>query len=134
VRQRAIALREAIYHIFSDTADGEEPNPHDVQTLNRELATAWDHLRLAPTGGGFAWEWVAEGNELDRVLWLVARSAAELLTSGPLDRVRECANDPCGWLFVDLSRNRSRRWCDMQDCGNKVKARRHYARTKLNGR
>ncbi len=53
-----------------------------------------------------------------------------LLTSPSLARVRHCASASCGWLFVDVSRNHSRRWCDMEDCGNRAKARRHYARLK----
>jgi predicted RNA-binding Zn ribbon-like protein len=64
------------------------------------------------------------------MLWPVARSAADLLTSQEQSRVRECAASDCGWLFLDLSRNRSRRWCDMETCGNRTKARRHYARSK----
>ena len=79
----------------------------------------------------FTWEPATEGaTSLDWPLWPVVWSAVELLTADALRRVLECANDPCGWLFVDLSRNRSRRWCDMRDCANKVKARRHHARTK----
>ena len=84
----------------------------------------------ADTGAQFVWEPVAEADDLQTLLWPVVWSAVELLTGGPVERVRECDNDPCGWLFVDMSRNRSRRWCDMRDCGNRVKARRHYARTK----
>jgi len=52
------------------------------------------------------------------------------LTSEELDRVRECADDRgCGYLFMDTSRNRSRKWCDMRGCGNRAKAQRHYRRT-----
>ena len=65
----------------------------------------------------------------DRILWPVARSAGELLISDKLDRVRQCADDRgCGYLFVDTSRNRSRRWCSMESCGNRAKAHRHYQR------
>ena len=65
----------------------------------------------------------------ERVLWPVVWSAANLLTSRILERVGQCADDRgCGWLFMDLSRNRSRRWCDMKDCGNRDKVRRYYAR------
>ena len=64
------------------------------------------------------------------MLWPVAWSAAELLAQGPLERIRECpGQDTCGWLFLDLSKNASRRWCDMRVCGNRAKARRHYERT-----
>ena len=64
------------------------------------------------------------------MLWRLAVDASDLLTSTDLDRVRECSGDTCSWLFLDRSRNRSRRWCDMADCGNRAKARRHYSRLK----
>jgi len=58
----------------------------------------------------------------------VARSAAELLTSQKLGRVKVCAGEGCGWIFLDESRNGSRRWCDSRDCGNRERVRRHLAR------
>ncbi len=58
------------------------------------------------------------------MLW----SAADLLTTAELALVGECAGEGCSWLFLDTSRNRSRLWCSMEDCGNRAKARRHYAR------
>jgi predicted RNA-binding Zn ribbon-like protein len=64
------------------------------------------------------------------VAWWVARSAAELLTSKELTSVRECAGYDCGRLFMDGTKNRSRRWCDMASCGNRAKGRRHYERRK----
>jgi predicted RNA-binding Zn ribbon-like protein len=69
-------------------------------------------------------------DELDRMLWPVARSAADTLTSGDLKRVRRCARQGCDWLFVDTSKNRSRRWCSMSMCGSRVKAGRYYRRVK----
>ena len=78
----------------------------------------------APT---FEWSWDQGGAELDRVLWPVVLAAAELLTSGEPARLKLCGGHDCSWLFLDQSKNRSRRWCSMQDCGNRVKAKRHYA-------
>jgi predicted RNA-binding Zn ribbon-like protein len=78
----------------------------------------------------FGWVWVGIEDDLTGFLWPVARAAAELLTSGQVVRLRECAGDPCGWLFLDLSKNGSRRWCDMADCGNRAKARRYRERKK----
>ncbi|HET7768797.1 MAG TPA: CGNR zinc finger domain-containing protein [Chloroflexota bacterium] len=130
-RRRAIGLREGLYHLFrSLAAEGEAPDERDVAALNAWLPEAMARRRLALAGGHFTWVASVPAGELEGPLWPVVWSAVELLTAGPLDRVRECDNDPCGWLFVDSSRNRSRRWCDMRDCGNRVKARRHYARTR----
>ena len=61
-------------------------------------------------------------------MWLLAQSAAELLTSASMEQVRACDADTCRWLFLDTSRNHTRRWCDMKVCGNRMKARRFQAR------
>jgi predicted RNA-binding Zn ribbon-like protein len=127
VLERAVALREAIYRCFSARAAGMEMDAGDLEVVNREVAGAMAHLRVAPGTERCEWAW-AGSDELDRVLWPIARSAAELLTGEELDRVKECAGDACGWLYLDTSRNRSRRWCDMKACGNRAKARRHYHR------
>ena len=126
--ERAKALREAIYRIFSAVAHESEPARADLALLNEELAQALAHARVVPAEEGFVYAWDEERDALDRLLWPVARSAAELLVSAELNRVRECSDEICGWLFLDMSKNRSRRWCDMRDCGNQAKARRHYAR------
>jgi predicted RNA-binding Zn ribbon-like protein len=131
VRRRAITLREAIFRIFARAASGEAPGEGDLAELNGSLGRALGHLRLSvgPTGAGWGWE--DDAPTLDRVLWPVAWSAAEMLTRRErLERVRECASGTCRWLFLDRSRNRSRRWCDMKVCGNRDKARRHYRKTK----
>jgi predicted RNA-binding Zn ribbon-like protein len=126
--ERAISLRETIYRIFSAVAGERLPDAGDLDGLNRSLAEALPHLRVTQATDGFGWDWDGESGALDRMVWPIVWSAAELLNSDELAQVRKCANDPCGWLFLDLSRNHSRRWCDMRDCGNRVKARRHYAR------
>ncbi len=130
VLRRAVALREAIYRLFSALAAGRPPADADLAVLNAALAEALPRLRLAASEEGFVWTWAGDADALDAVLWPVARSAAELLTADERDRVRECADDNCGWLFLDMSRNRSRRWCSMEGCGNRAKARRYYARKK----
>ena len=130
VLRRALALREAIYAAMHATVE-DRPVPADaLATINAEAARAGAHARIVPADSGFAWSWDEGGPSLDRPLWPVARSTAELLTSPELSQVRECAADDCGWLFVDTSKNHSRRWCDMAVCGNRAKARRHYARTR----
>jgi predicted RNA-binding Zn ribbon-like protein len=128
-RRRAVRLREALYRIFSAHARGREPVASDLQLLNHELAAACQHRRLAQDIGAYAWNWET-GEKFERVIWPIACSAAELLTSPELARVRECAGPGCGWLFLDASRNHSRRWCSMESCGNRTKARRHYERTR----
>ena len=102
-----------------------------LDALNEEVSNALAHGRLAPTGEGFGWIWPGFADEPESLLWPVAKSAADLLTSERLARVRECAGGTCGWLFIDTSKNHSRRWCDMRDCGNVAKAKRHYHKKRM---
>lgn len=124
---RAGALREALYRLFKAVVEGWEPEAEDVALLNRELLCARQHERLAPAGGAFGWEWDGD-TALERVLWPIVRSAADLLASPELRRVAQCAGEECGWLFLDTSRSGRRRWCDMGDCGNLAKVRRYRER------
>lgn len=124
----AHALREAIHEVVTARAERREPSAAAAEMLNRFLGRALGRLRLGVEGDACSWTFVDQGDELDRMLWPVAWSTASLLTSADASLVRACANEHCGWLFVDRSRNRSRRWCDMKGCGNMAKARRHYAR------
>jgi len=129
---RALALREAIYRVFSAAAGQRDPDRADLDAINRELALAMPQARVKPVTPGTCgcdWAWEETG-ALDRVLWPVARSAAEALTSDDVRRIGECAGEQCQWLYVDTSRNHSRRWCVMADCGNRAKAKRHYHRQK----
>jgi predicted RNA-binding Zn ribbon-like protein len=132
VFERAIEMREAIYRVFSACVHGRAHSDDDLARINAELAIAQAHLSLAPAEQGFAWTWESDGARLDQFLWPLVRSTAEILTSTDLlSRVGECADDRgCGWLFVDLSKNHSRRWCDINDCGNRAKQRRYYARSR----
>jgi predicted RNA-binding Zn ribbon-like protein len=127
VLRRARRLRETLFQLFSAVAEGHEPDHALLGELNDSLPQALVHLRVARSASGFAWDW-SQGGELDRMLWPVLNSAGELLISDNLERVRECAADDCAWLFLDQSRNRSRRWCDMTVCGNRDKVQRHRAR------
>jgi predicted RNA-binding Zn ribbon-like protein len=127
---RAMVLREAIYRIFSAVAAERSPEAGDMMALNIALASALAVLHIVVTEQGFAWAWSRGGSGLERVLWPVILSTVNLLTSNELPAVRECAAPHCGWLFLDTTRNRSRRWCDMTVCGNRAKARRHYERRK----
>lgn len=126
---RARRLREAMHRAFAAVSAGTPPPAADLAIVNEELRTALAGLELQPEGSCCALGF-RETDAPDRVLWPIARGATNLLTSSRLERVKQCASDTCDWLFVDESRNHSRRWCDMRECGNRAKARRHYARTR----
>lgn len=123
-------LRSRIARVFAARAGGTGVDEPDLAELSAAIVPLLARSRLVPRDGGFAWAWDGPSDALERPLWAVARSAADLLTSADLADVRECASPVCGWLFVDTSRNHSRRWCDMNTCGNREKARRHYRRSK----
>lgn len=131
VLAEAAALREAIARLLQGIGDAG-----DVARLNRLLARAPARAALVPAGGGLVWSDPAAGAPADplwRPVWPVLWSAGDLLT-GPLRaRVRRCADPQCGWMFLDTSRSRPRLWCSMADCGNRAKARRHYARKRGSG-
>lgn len=128
--RHAIELRETIYRIFSAIIDKGAPQHADLAVLNDALSRAMTHLRVSTPAGGFAWEWAPDPEALDRMLWPVIQSAADVLHSGEVTHVGRCGGRDCDWLFLDASRNHSRRWCDMRDCGNRAKARRYYERKK----
>jgi predicted RNA-binding Zn ribbon-like protein len=130
VLKRAVDVRESIFRIFKAVAEDESPEDGDLVTLSAMVAEAQKHAQIIPGTQGFRWDWTCKPDDLDCMLWPVVRSAADFLTSDDLDTVRVCASDTCNWLFIDTSKNHSRRWCNMKSCGNREKARRFYTRKK----
>ncbi len=128
VLAEACRLRAALYGIAVATAHHDSPDQHDLATLNGFVGPTLAHSRLETIDDGFHLVLAPDAAALDGPLWPVVRSAIDLFTTGDLDRLRECAGDPCGWLFLDTSRGGQRRWCDMADCGNLTKVRRFRAR------
>ncbi len=126
---RARALRLALHDVLTATADGAPPAEADVTVVNAEVATQLAESTLVWVPDGFHLDrGGSRGPCLDRPLWPVARSIVDLLTN-PTDlaKVRTCAADVCGWMFLDTSGGR-RRWCSMADCGNAAKVRRFRKR------
>ena len=127
VFHQAIQVREAIYRIFASLAHNESPHEDDLVHLHQVWLDHQSHTRLEQTGVGFELGW-ENVDTIDSMLWPITRSAVELLTSDELKRVKQCGR--CDWLFLDRSRNRSRRWCSMDACGNRTKMARRYEREK----
>ncbi len=122
--RRSIAFREAIYRIFISLMGKRSASSEDLRKLNEELRAARQKELLASTSEGFELKWDGEVESFEFILGAVARSAVHFLVSGNWNRVKECPALDCHWLFVDTSRNGSREWCSMQDCGNRDKVRR----------
>jgi predicted RNA-binding Zn ribbon-like protein len=127
VMREAILLRETLRKIFTPIVRQHAVASADLAKFNDCLADVLRHRKLVQRAKTFAWTWEGEG-DLSSPLWPVVFAAGELLTSGQLPRVRECGDETCRWLFLDTSKNHSRRWCDMKICGNRVKARSYYRR------
>ena len=114
-----VALREAMYAVFAAVGEHREPPADALAILNK-----WARkLELAPD---FSWRWF-DPKAPEAVLAPVVQAAVALLTHEHRERVHVCDADDCLWLFLDLSKNHSRRWCDMKQCGNRMKARRFRA-------
>jgi predicted RNA-binding Zn ribbon-like protein len=126
----AIELREAIFRVFAALAGGDPPGAPDYALLSKAVAEAPPRQELARAAGGFAWRIEPRGLTAPALLAPVLWSAADLLVGAERRRIRQCANEQCLWLFIDESKSGTRRWCDMSSCGNRAKARRHYARGK----
>jgi len=132
VLRRAIALREAMWRLFESMSEGRGVPAADLAVVNREIAAAFAHARFIPTESiRLTWAW-DQTPSVDRPLWPIAKSAADLLgSSEALAQLRECASETCEWLFLDRSRNHTRRWCDMNDCGGRAKVRRFREKARL---
>jgi predicted RNA-binding Zn ribbon-like protein len=123
----AVELRDQIYAMFVACADKQPVPTNTLAALNAALLEATSHREIVLEQGTPTWAW-RDNDHPERPLWSMTLSAADLLTTPSVERVRQCPG--CGWLFLDESRNHSRTWCDMRICGNRAKAQRHYERQK----
>lgn len=128
---QAIQLREVIYRIFLSSIKEERINPEDLTNFTTVIRRYYQQMALAQQGNFFSMHFESPEGAFDGMLPPIVQSAIDILTSEKdLKRVNQCEGDSCGWLFFDTSRNRSRRWCSMADCGNRAKARRFYQSNK----
>ncbi|MFD6716106.1 CGNR zinc finger domain-containing protein [Micromonospora chalcea] len=118
---QALRTRDYLDEVFRPLAAGEDPGVAALTRLRDDEADALAHAQLM-RGKTFAWSW-RDDHTLARPLRPVVHAAVQLLTTGALDRIKRCAG--CRFLFIDESKNRSRRWCSMDDCGTAEKIRRY---------
>jgi predicted RNA-binding Zn ribbon-like protein len=125
-----LARRQALYRVLrARLPDGRPATARDLRLVAGWVAAAHAHAVLVPGRPRWRWEWPAEAT-LRRAWWPAAASAGDLLTGGGVDHLGVCDNPGCGWLYLDTTRNHSRRWCSMELCGNAAKSRRHAARAR----
>jgi predicted RNA-binding Zn ribbon-like protein len=120
-------LREAAAQIFYASVDRADPPAAAIRELERSFKQAEAHRRLLWSVTHLRWEFPAASAALELPLWILSLETAQLLISGRMEMVRSCGNPECRWLFLDTSKNHTRRWCDMKICGNRMKARRFKA-------
>jgi predicted RNA-binding Zn ribbon-like protein len=124
--RRALHVRGALSEVFHAIGQGRRPPIASLAALREAHREGLAHARLSRNDGGFGWTWT-DADDLARMIWPIVYRATDLLTNGELDRIKTCPG--CGWLFFDASKNRSRRWCTMEDgCGSHEKMRRYIAR------
>jgi predicted RNA-binding Zn ribbon-like protein len=126
----AITLRETLYRAFSALAVAGSVPDEDFHAFQHALSQAPERRQVVRAGGHFAWRIGALRPRAPDLLAPVLWSAADLLLASSHRRIGRCANPQCLWLFVDASKGATRQWCDMSSCGNRSKARRHYAKAK----
>jgi len=141
--QSAHELREATAAVLYGSLDGKEPRQQDVSVLEKHFLDGARHRELQWGAGksgsappaksayaraGLAWGWGRYANEPNLPVWVLAESVSDIVLSPDMARVRTCAADTCRWLFLDTSKNHTRRWCNMRVCGNRMKARRFQER------
>jgi len=136
ILMRAYCLRDAVYCAFWQIAQGAEPSREDISVIMREYVDAAHHATLIVSESGIDWSWLEHETSLARPLWPVAHSALNLLSTGDRQRLKVCPGPgrpplSCGWLFYDTTKNGSRRWCSMADCGAVTKARLQTTRRRV---
>jgi predicted RNA-binding Zn ribbon-like protein len=124
----AVALREVLYRILFALTIREAPSAADLVIFNAALRRAPLRHTVASLAQGFGWQIESDRRTAPLLLAPVLWSAADLMVGPDAGRLRHCANPKCLWLFLDDSKNGSRRWCSMRWCGNRAKAHRHYLR------
>jgi predicted RNA-binding Zn ribbon-like protein len=128
VLERTVSLRDALHVIFTAVSKGGLAPAAALAEFNACLAQAMAAAAIEATPQGFAWRWNAGPMPPEGLLWPIVRSAAELLTTCDLARIKTCSGCFCGWMFLDKSRNGRRRWCEMEICGSRAKMRRYHQR------
>lgn len=126
--QSALELREILARIFYSYLAHQSPSLRDLVRLSEYCKEAGEHRRLCSINSSFVWQWTDLGRDPQAPVWILAQHASNLLTSERLTLVRSCSAENCRWLFLDTSKNHTRRWCDMKTCGNRMKVRRFHAR------
>jgi predicted RNA-binding Zn ribbon-like protein len=123
--EKGRTAREIMYRVFSAIANKSKPKEDDLTAITRLYEEAIANGQHIKVNNHYEIAWKAD-EAFGALLWRIVASAENLLLSEEVSRVKECPN--CGWLFLDTSKNQSRRWCSMNTCGARDKMRRYHSR------
>lgn len=126
--KRVLEQRELVYRVFTAVAHDRAPTDADLAALHRARVNALEAAEPRWQGGRITLDWTGNASDLLAPLHPLMLAASDLLSALETERVRQCGNDPCGWLFLDQSRNGTRRWCSSAECGNASRVRAFRAR------
>jgi predicted RNA-binding Zn ribbon-like protein len=129
--RQAIQLRDSLYRLVLALMERHSPASDDLRRFNVFLSDAQAHVQLLTTPEGYHLQ-LLNDPQPSSLLWPIVSAASRLLTSEDAKYIRRCDAESCLGFFIDRSKNHSRRWCDMKVCGNRAKARHHYAQQRLN--
>jgi len=119
-----LQLRAAVDAVLRARLAQRAPRGEDLDTVRRSYASAVHHAQLHLDDAGCQWNWPAShASDLRAPPGMIALTAFHLLDRARLDQLGQCGH--CRWLFLDTSRNHTRRWCSMNACGAVLKMRRH---------
>lgn len=123
-------LRGTAIRVLDAQIDGETVEPDDLTTIT----TGWRRaLDVATFPAGLPLAPVVDPTTVPALVPYLALSVVDLVSQPDLSRLRRCDGESCGWLFLDSTRNRSRRWCDSLDCGNRARVRNYVQRRRRTG-
>ena len=119
------AIRRELYSILTDFAFEKKPDLLLVKKIDSLFHQVVRFRHIDPKTYEWIWD---ERITLSAILNPVIWNAVYVITELDHSRIKYC--DACNWLFYDKTKNKSRRWCDMEDCGSRDKALRYYHRQK----
>ncbi len=129
VLKKTIEFRESLFDIFLSVTKRTSIPKNNLKRIVAIQKEGLAASQLIENNNKFIWTWELN-RSLESLLWPIAYATTKLLTSDSLKKVKLCAGVDCDWFFLDKSRNQMRRWCSMEDCGNKFKMRQRYLRQK----
>jgi predicted RNA-binding Zn ribbon-like protein len=122
-------LREVIHCVGVEIATTGRVARKHRDALVRIHAETLARARLVPSHSTFVWVWDPADSPVEAILGPIVLSGLSVLTGADLSRVKRCPGDHCGWLFFDATKNKGRRWCEMEVCGNRAKQKRRRGRS-----